>query len=78
MKYLLSWLKESNRLKHLLGGIVVGAGANDVYCAAYAGGGVAAALELKDHLYGGRFDWVDIAVTMVGVCVGHLIRRTVL
>ncbi len=78
MKKLLSWLKESNRLKHLIGGIVIGTGANDVYCAAYAGVGVGAALELKDHLYGGRFDWVDIAVTMIGVCVGHLIRRAVL
>ena len=35
-------------------------------------------MELKDHLYGGKFDWVDIAVTMVGVCVGQIIRRAVL
>lgn len=78
MKKLLSWLKESNRLKHLAGGVIIGIGANDAYCAAYAGGGVATAMELKDHLYGGKFDWVDIAVTMVGVCVGHIIRRAVL
>ena len=39
---------------------------------------VAAALELKDHLYGGKWDWMDIAITMAGVGVGHLIRRTVL
>ena len=78
MKKLFLWLKESNRIKHLLGGFVIGLGANDLYCAAYAGGGVAAALELKDHLYGGKWDWMDIAITMAGVGVGYLIRRTVL
>ena len=64
MKKLFLWLRESNRIKHLLGGFVIGLGANDLYCAAYAGGGVAAALELKDHLYGGKWDWIDIAITM--------------
>lgn len=78
MKKLWKWLNESNRIKHLIGGFVIGAGANDLYCAAYAGGGVAAALELKDHLYGGKWDWIDIATTMAGVAVGHLIRRMML
>ena len=74
MKRIWQWLKDSNRLKHLLGGIVVGFGANDWYCAEYAGIGVAAALELKDKLWGGEPDWVDFAITVAGVNVGYLVR----
>jgi len=48
MKKIIEWLGDSNRWKHLLGGVLVGAGANDIYCAAYAGIGIAGALEFKD------------------------------
>ena len=56
MKKIVEWLNQSNRWKHLVGGIIVGAGANDWYCAAYAGFGVAGTLELKDYLWGGKPD----------------------
>ncbi len=56
MKKVIAWLKESNRLKHIAGGIIVGLGADDNYCAAYAGVGVSAALELKDKLWSGKWD----------------------
>ena len=39
MKKVIKWLKESNRYKHLIGGVLIGAGANSLYCAAYAGMG---------------------------------------
>lgn len=52
MKTVIKWLKESNRYKHLIGGVLIGAGANSLYCAAYAGIGVATALELKDRMWG--------------------------
>lgn len=52
MKKILKWLKLSNRWKHLIGGVCIGLGADDDYCAAYAGLGVAASLELKDKLWG--------------------------
>ena len=68
------WLFESNRWKHLVGGILIGAGANDWYCAAYAGVGVAAALELKDKLWGGKPDWIDFALTVAGVAIGYTLR----
>lgn len=68
------WLRESNRSKHLIGGIMIGAGANGLYCAAYAGLGVAAALELKDKLWGGQPDWIDFAITVAGVAVGYGLR----
>ena len=74
MKKIWQWLKESNRIKHLVGGVAVGLGANDWYCAEYAGIGVAAALELKDKLWGGEPDWVDFAITVAGVNVGYLVR----
>ena len=74
MKKLFTWLKESNRYKHLLGGIAIGAFANSLYCAAYAGLGVATALELKDKLWGGKFDFVDLSLTIAGVAIGYGVR----
>lgn len=74
MKKLFTWLKESDRYKHLLGGIAIGAFANSLYCAAYAGIGVATALELKDKLWGGKFDFVDLSLTLAGVAIGYGVR----
>lgn len=74
MRKLFTWLKESNRYKHLLGGIAIGAFANSLYCAAYAGLGVATALELKDKLWGGKFDLVDLSLTLAGVAIGYGVR----
>lgn len=73
-KTFIGWLKESDRWKHLTGGFLIGLGADDAYCAAYAGMGVASALELKDHLYGEGWDWKDWLCTVAGVIVGHLTR----
>lgn len=74
MRKLFKWLKESDRYKHLLGGIAIGAFANSLYCAAYAGIGVATALELKDKLWGGKFDLVDLSLTLAGVAIGYGVR----
>lgn len=74
MKKIIGWFKTSNRWKHLFGGAVIGIFANSTYCAAYAGTGVAAALELKDKLWGGKWDWKDFLLTMAGVCVGQILR----
>lgn len=74
MKQLVKWLKSSNRWKHLVGGLLIGLGADGLYCAAYAGIGVAAALELKDKLWGGKWDWTDFGLTVFGVGIGYLIR----
>ena len=74
MRKLFTWLKESNRYKHLLGGIAIGAFANSLYCAAYAGLGVAIALELKDKMWGGKFDIVDLSLTLAGVAIGYGVR----
>ena len=74
MRKLFTWLKESNRYKHLLGGIAIGAFANSLYCAAYVGIGVATALELKDKMWGGKFDLVDLSLTLAGVAIGYAVR----
>lgn len=58
MKKVIKWLKESIRYKHVMGGMLIGAGANNLYCAAYAGMGVATALELKDRMWGGKAGWI--------------------
>lgn len=74
MKKIVKWLKKSNRIKHIMGGVLIGMGANSTYCAIYTGVGVAAALELKDHLWGGKWDWIDFGITIAGVIIGRLIR----
>lgn len=72
MKKVWTWLKSSNRLKHIGGGFVIGFLADGNYCAAYTGIGVAAALELKDKLWGGQWDWVDFGLTIAGTALGRL------
>ena len=54
MKKIFQWLRSSNRYAHLIGGLCIGLGSDDTYCAAYAGVGVASALELKDKMWGGQ------------------------
>ena len=74
MKRIWQWLKDSNRLKHLLLGVCVGLGADDWYCAEYVGIGVAGSLEFKDYQWGGKPDWIDFTLTFVGVNIGYTIR----
>lgn len=74
MKKIISWLKESHRLAHIGGGVIIGLLSDDNYCASLAGIGVASALELKDKLHGCKWDWVDLSLTLGGVFVGRLIR----
>ncbi len=78
MKKVWNWLKQSNRLKHLVGGILVGAGANSLFCALYAGIGIAGALEWKDKQWGGTWDWADFYLTAIGSIVGYAARLVIL
>mgnify|MGYP000844411852 FL=1 len=77
MKKVIKWLKESSRYKHLIGGVLIGTGANSLYCAAYAGIGVATALELKDRMWGGKADIIDWGLTVGGVAIGFGVRTLV-
>lgn len=68
------WFLASNRYKHFIGGLIIGAGASSDYCAVYAGSLTAAALEYKDKAHGCKWDWIDFGLTMAGVIIGRLIR----
>lgn len=62
----LQWWKASNRWKHFLFAIPLGA-----VCGAPFTTGVGLGMEIKDHLYGNRADFVDFLLTAVGGVIGH-------
>ena len=31
-------------------------------------------MEFKDKQYGGKFDWLDVAATIIGGIIGHLLQ----
>ena len=63
------WLKESNRSKHLLYAIPIG-----LVFTILAVLGCAFGMEFKDKEYGDKFDWLDIAATMIGGAIGQLLQ----
>lgn len=62
----IQWWKASNRWKHFLFAIPLGA-----VCGAPFTTGVGLGMEIKDYLYGGRADFVDFLLTAVGGVIGH-------
>lgn len=60
------WWKASNRWKHFLFAIPLGA-----VCGAPFTTGVGLGMEVKDHLYGNKADFVDFLLTAVGGVIGH-------
>lgn len=60
------WWKASNRWKHFLFAIPLGA-----VCGAPFTTGVGLGMEVKDHLYGGKADFVDFLLTAIGGVIGH-------
>lgn len=68
-----TWLKESNRIKHLLYAIPIG-----FICTILAVIGCAFGMEFKDKQWGGKFDWLDIAATMIGGAIGQILQIIVL
>lgn len=64
-----TWLKESNRTKHLLYAIPIG-----FICTILAVLGYAFGMEFKDKQWGGKFDWLDIAATMIGGAIGQVLQ----
>ena len=65
-KKLINWWKASNRWKHFLFAIPLGA-----VCGAHFTTGVGLGMEVKDHLYGGKADFVDFNLTVAGGVIGH-------
>ena len=66
LKSIIDWWKASNRWKHFLFAIPLGA-----VCGAPFTTGVGLGMEVKDHLYGGKADFADFLLTAVGGVIGH-------
>lgn len=62
----MNWLTESNRLQHFLLAIPCALIGTILFA-----GGLAAGMEFKDHRYGGKWDWLDIAATLLGGAIGQ-------
>lgn len=62
----LQWWKASNRWKHFLFAIPLGA-----VCGMHFVTGVGLGMEIKDHLYGNKADFMDFALTAAGGAIGH-------
>ena len=73
MKKIIDWLKTSNHWKHLCGGFVLGV-LLTVLCALGCAGG----MEYKDKAWGGRWDWVDFALTVAGGLLGQAVQVLVI
>lgn len=72
LKSIIGWWKASNRWKHLLFAIPLGA-----VCGAPFTTGVGLGMEVKDHLYGNRADFVDFLLTAAGGLIGHGVMRLI-
>ena len=73
MKKIIEFLKKSNHYKHLIGGFVVGLLACSPWAALYSAIISASCLELKDRLYGNKFDLTDWLLTVVGGAIASII-----
>lgn len=69
----MSWITESNRLKHFL---------YATPCALFLTilfvGGLAAGMEFKDKAHGGAWDWLDILATILGGIVGQMLQVAII
>ena len=67
------WLLKSNRKRHLLYAIPAAFIGTILYST-----GLAFGMEFKDKQYGGKFDWLDIAATMIGGIIGQLLQVSII
>lgn len=66
------WLTESNRKNHLLYAIPCGFVGTILLVL-----GLALGMEYKDKMYGNKFDWLDVAATMIGGAIGQVLQAVV-
>ena len=65
----MSWITESNRLKHFLYAIPCAIILTILFV-----GGLAAGMEFKDKAHGGVWDWLDLLATILGGIVGQILQ----
>lgn len=70
---LMSWITESNRLKHFLYAIPCA-----LFLTILFVGGLAAGMEFKDKAHGGAWDWLDILATILGGIVGQMLQVAII
>lgn len=75
MGKIITWLSDSHRWQHFVFGALIGLLADDAYCAALVGIGVAGALEFKDWQWGGEPDIVDFVLTLGGVVLMFITKK---
>lgn len=73
MNKIISFLKKSNRYKHLIGGFIVGLLACGAYPALFSTIVAGSCLELKDKLHDCPWDWIDWLMTVAGGTVAAIL-----
>ena len=73
MNKIISFLREKNRFKRLIIGLLVGLFAFNPWTAIYSTIVVASCLELKNKLRGSYWDWLDWILTILGGGIASLI-----
>lgn len=63
------WITESNRLKHFIYAIPLGILFTIIFVI-----GIAFGMEIKDKMYGNKFDWLDLVSTILGGIIGQLFQ----
>ena len=63
------WITESNRLKHFVYAIPLGILFTIIFVI-----GIAFGMEIKDKMYGNKFDWLDLTATILGGVIGQLLQ----
>ena len=63
------WLKESNRPDNIKYGLLSALVGTLIFTT-----GLAIGMEFKDKQYGNKFDWLDVAATIIGGIVGQLLQ----
>lgn len=67
------WIEESNRPKHVAYAIPCAMIGTIVFVA-----GLSLGMEFKDWQNRGKFDWLDIAATMIGGLIGQILQLCII
>jgi len=85
MNKFINWLKESNRYKHLIGGVMwasffcvvavllIQRAMPSMWLSVLSAAGIGAALEFKDKQHGSTFDSTDFYCTLMGGAIASLL-----
>lgn len=65
----MSWITESNRLKHLLCAIPCAFLLTFLFAL-----GLGVGMEFKDKMWGGKWDWLDLTATCLGGLIGQILQ----